>query len=481
MTLASSPGGAPRTALPRPLVLAVDRALIRCDLTIERLISYVKLNPGRLFDVLDWLWRGRAYVKSQLNERAPIDIETLPINEALATFARAEAAAGRPVYLASTLDAALSSRLEKRLPFVAGGITGRDVPSLGNALARRFPQDFDYAGSSAGDLAIWKHAGTAILVGASPHVQRRAAALVPISASLPAPSRARGLLQSLRLHQWVKNLLVFAPLVLGGQLGDMPALLATVATFFALGFTASSTYLINDILDVADDRRHWSKRERPIADGRLPASTAAAWAVAGLAAGLAIAAGVSWPALGVLLVYVALTLAYSLGLKRLPLVDGFVLAIQFTLRLALGVVAAQVPPSPWLFVFSMFLFTSLTLAKRHTELGRSSSVQGTSIAGRGYRAEDAPLVLAVGIAAGLGAVIILILYIIDDAFRQSFYGSTLWLWGFPPSVFLIICRIWLVTARGEMDDDPIKFLLTDRVSQELLAVLVTCFFFAWLV
>jgi 4-hydroxybenzoate polyprenyltransferase len=480
MTLASSPGGAPRSVQPRPLVLAVDRALISCDLTLERLIAYLKLNPRRLFDVLCWLWRGRAYVKEQLKERAPIDVETLPVNKALAAFARAEAAAGRPVYLASTLDAGLSSRLEKRLPFVAGGITGQDIRSLGDALARRFPQGFDYAAGSAGDLEIWKHAGAAILVGAPAHVERRAAALLPISTHIPAPSRFKNLLQSLRLHQWAKNLLVFAPIVLGGQLGDMPALLATVAAFFALGLAASSTYLLNDILDVVDDRRHWSKRERPIADGRLPASTAAAWACVGLAAGLAIAAGVSWPALAMLLVYVVLTLSYSLGLKRLPLVDGFVLATQFTLRLALGVVAAQVPPSPWLFVFSMFLFTSLSLAKRYTELDRSSSVQGMKIAGRGYRAEDAPLVLAVGIAAGLAAVVIIILYIIDDAFRQSFYGSTLWLWGFPPLIFLVICRIWLVTARGEMDDDPVKFLLTDRVSQGLLAVLVTCFFFAWL-
>jgi len=185
-------------------------------------------------------------------------------------------------------------------------------------------------------------------------------------------------------------------------------------------------------------------------------------------------------ALSVLLLYVALTLSYSLGLKRLPLIDGLVLATQFTLRLALGVVAAQVPPSPWLFVFSMFLFTSLSLAKRYTELGRLGMAQGTQIAGRGYRTEDAPLVLAIGVAAGLGAVIIVILYIIEDAFRQSFYGSTASLWGFPPLVFLLVCRIWLVTVRGEMHDDPVKFMLADRASQSLLAVLVTCFFLAWL-
>jgi 4-hydroxybenzoate polyprenyltransferase len=385
------------------------------------------------------------------------------------------------VYLASTLDAALSSRLEKRLPFVAGGITGKDIRSLGDALARRFPQGFDYAAAgSAGDLEIWKHAGAAILVGASPRVQRRAAALVPVSASIPRPSRFQGLLTSLRLHQWVKNLLVFAPIVLGGQLGDMHSLLATVAAFFALCLVVSSTYLINDILDVADDRRHWSKRERPIAKGLLSASAASGWAAVGLAAGLTLAAAISLSVLGVLLLYVALTLSYSLGLKRLPLIDGLVLATQFTLRLALGVAAAQVPPSPWLFVFSMFLFTSLSLAKRYTELGRLGMIEGTQIAGRGYRTEDTPLVLAIGVAAGLGAVVIVILYIIEDAFRQSFYGSTVSLWGFPPLVFLLVCRIWLVTVRGEMHDDPVKFMLADRVSQSLLAILVMCFFLAWL-
>jgi hypothetical protein len=128
----------------------------------------------------------------------------------------------------------------------------------------------------------------------------------------------------------------------------------------------------------------------------------------------------------------------------------------------------------------MFLFMSLSLAKRHTELSRAHAARGTTIAGRGYRAEDAPLVLAVGMAAGTAAVVIIILYIIEDAFRQSFYGRTLWLWGFPPLVFLLICRVWLVTARGEMNDDPVRFMLADRASQGVLAVLVACFALAWL-
>ena len=488
MTLASRPEGEDRheerrAEAARPLIIAVDRTLINCDLARETLVTYLKLNPGRFFDVLGWLWRG--CVKHRLAEQVPVDVTVLPVNDTLVAFAEAEAAAGRRVFLAMSAESPLGGQLKKRFPFIEGIIAAGNredpnAPALADVLARRFPEGFEYAGSSVADLDVWRRASSAILVGASPRVQRCAAALVPISASIPRPSRFQGVLASLRLHQWVKNLLVFAPIVLGGQLGDMRSLLATVAAFLALGLVASSTYLINDILDVADDRRHWSKRERPIAKGLLSASAASIWAAIGLAAGLTLAAAISLSVLGVLLLYVVLTLSYSLGLKRLPLIDGLVLATQFTLRLALGVAAAQVPPSPWLFVFSMFLFTSLSLAKRYTELGRLGMVQGTQIAGRGYRTEDAPLVLAIGVAAGLGAVIIVILYIIEDAFRQSFYGSTASLWGFPPLVFLLVCRIWLVTVRGEMHDDPVRFMLADRVSQSLLAILVMCFFLAWL-
>jgi 4-hydroxybenzoate polyprenyltransferase len=474
-------------AAPRPLVVGVDRTLVSCDLTLETSIAYLKADPRRAFRMLGWLCRGRTHLQRELSRRVPVDVDTLPVNEALRKFAETEAASGRDVFLASAMPWPLGEQLEKRFPFVKGtveiAVPGNDTANaraMAEALAQRFPQGFDYAGTSNADLEIWRHSGAAILVGASPQAERRAAALAPVFARIPRPPRFRGLVKSLRLHQWAKNLLVFAPLVLGGKLYELDALLATVVAFLAMGLVASSTYILNDIFDVADDRRHWSKRDRPIARGELPASSAAGWSGAGLVTGFALAAAVSWPALAVLLLYVALTLAYSLGLKRLPLIDGLVLATLYTLRLALGVAAAQVPPSPWLFVFSMFLFMSLSLAKRHTELSRAHAARGTTIAGRGYRAEDAPLVLAVGMAAGTAAVVIIILYIIEDAFRQSFYGRTLWLWGFPPLVFLLICRVWLVTARGEMNDDPVRFMLADRASQGVLAVLVACFALAWL-
>lgn len=291
---------------------------------------------------------------------------------------------------------------------------------------------------------------------------------------------ARDLVASLRLRHWIKNALVFVPLVLGGRLSESEPLTSVVIAFFAIGLAASAGYLVNDLLDAPDDRRHWSKKDRPIARGALPAPLVISATAALHAGGFALAVFISWQAAGVLLAYVLLSLAYSHGMKRVALLDGFVLACLFTLRLALGVVAAQVPPSPWLFVFSMFLFSSLTYAKRLTELQRGVAHMDDTFASRGYCPEDKPLLLSLGVAAGIGSVIILTLYIIEDAFRQSFYGNTAWLWSLPPIVFLLICRIWLKTARGKMHDDPVAFVLGDRVSLGLLMMLGMCFYMAWM-
>jgi 4-hydroxybenzoate polyprenyltransferase len=188
--------------------------------------------------------------------------------------------------------------------------------------------------------------------------------------------------------------------------------------------------------------------------------------------GVAVAAG--------LLLYVACTLAYSLGIKRLPILDGFMLAWLFTVRLGVGILASGAAPSPWLLVFSMFLFASLSFAKRHTEVATVLERGGTDVRGRGYRTVDLPLILAIGVATGMCAVLILVLYIIDDAFRQSFYGNAAWLWGFPAVLFLFISRVWLMCQRGQMDDDPVAFAVKDRPSLALAGVLTLCFAAAWI-
>lgn len=288
------------------------------------------------------------------------------------------------------------------------------------------------------------------------------------------------LAQSLRPHQCVKNLIVFVPVILGGRLTDLTEVTDTSVAFVALSLVASGTYLVNDIWDIADDQKHWSKRHRPIASGRLSAAIGLAAALVMIPAGVLIGTLLSWATGGMLLLYLAVTLCYTLRLKAIPFLDGLTLATLFTIRLGIGAVAADVPPSPWLFVFSMFLFSSLSYAKRYTELARAILLQDKHMNGRGYRLIDAPMVLTVGLATGIGAVMIMVLYIVEEAFRSSFYGSTSWLWGFPPLVFLFVVRIWLVSSRGEMNDDPVAFAIKDRICIALLGLLLVCFGFAWL-
>ena len=270
------------------------------------------------------------------------------------------------------------------------------------------------------------------------------------------------LLRSMRAHQWVKNVLVFVPLVLGGRALEPDAWIASLLGFAALSLTCSATYLINDLWDLEDDRRHRTKRWRPLANGELNKTYAVAMAAIGLTLGILLTALLGSAAVGVLLSYLAITLSYTFFLKRVALVDVFIIALLFTLRLVFGIIIVDVRLSPWLLVFSMFSFLSLSLAKRYTEVRQLGEHGHATALGRGYVAVDAPLVLAVGAAAALGAVLILILYLIEDAFPRDFYGSPQYLWGLPVVLFLFFGRIWLVSQRGELSDDPVEFALKDR-------------------
>ena len=270
--------------------------------------------------------------------------------------------------------------------------------------------------------------------------------------------------RSLRLYQWPKNALVFVPLVLGGKSADAHAWHIALVGFVALGLAASATYLINDLCDLEDDRKHWSKRNRPLAHGDLSIRAALLMAAVAGGASAALAVALGPRAMVGIAVYMAITLSYSLALKRLPILDVLVLAALFTLRLGLGIALTDVRLSPWLLTFSMFAFLSLSLAKRYTEIVSGAKLGGTATPGRGYLSVDAPLVLGLGTTSALCAVLIMILYLIEDAFPQAFYASPAWLWFLPAIMFLFFGRIWLVAQRGQLHDDPVVFVLKDASS-----------------
>lgn len=477
--------GAAASALP-PLVLDLDRTLIRTDLLHESVFAFLKHNPFGVFLMLLWALKGRAYLKQRLASAVTIDVDDLPVNDELVAYALAEKARGREIVLATAADSLLAMRIARRFPFIDKTLASDGQTNLKSAvkaerLAGLFPQGFVYAGDSRADLAVWKAAEGAVLVETGARVSRAAERLAAVEARFARPARLRVWLKAARPHQWAKNALVFLPLMLGGKMLDPSAWASAGLAFLALGILASATYLLNDLWDVADDRRHWSKRNRPLASGRLAISEAVVAIPVALAVSFALASLLGPAVVAVLTGYLALTCAYSFAIKRKPILDAFTLAVLFTLRLVLGAVAVGVVASPWLLVFSMFLFASLSFAKRNTEVQRLVEKGGSGkVGGRGYFTTDAPFIMAMGVATGVGSVVILVLYLTQDALAADFYSDSIWLWAMPAVLFLWVSRIWMLCFRGDLNDDPVAFAMKDPKSLILAAGLGVAFFLAWL-
>lgn len=460
-----------------PLVLDLDGALIRTDILFETFVAYVRENPLRLFQVAAWALRGRAVLKQKLAQAATLDVDGLPVTEDLVSYAAREAAHGRLVCLATATDIHVAHRFAERFPFItrvfaSDGETNLKSAAKAAALTDAFPDGFEYAGDSRADIAVWRAASRSIVVNASSGVLRAARAIREPAQVFARPKTGfRFVAKVLRLHQWAKNGLIFAPLMLGGLLFDASAWVLAGAGFLALSLLASATYLLNDLFDLADDRRHWSKSKRPLASGRLKIAHALLLIPAGMMSAYAIAAWIGPIAIVFLTAYLALTLAYSFRLKRIELLDAAVLATLFTLRLGFGVALASVALSPWLLVFSMFLFLSLSFAKRHVEVTRMEARGRKEAAGRGYKAGDGPMVAMIGAASGLAAVQVMVMYVMNEAYTAGTYTQPLMLWAVPPILFLWIARVWLLAQRGELDDDPVAFAVKDGPSLLLGAVL----------
>ena len=281
---------------------------------------------------------------------------------------------------------------------------------------------------------------------------------------------------ALRVHQWAKNLLIAVPVVLGGKASDAHVWQQIVLGIIALCCVASANYLVNDICDLANDRKHWSKKLRPLASGQLSVRTAGLLAAGSLAAGGLLTIYLGLAAFVALLIYIGVTTAYSLWIKRIPILDVFTLACLFTFRIAFGILLSGVRLSPWLLAFSMFVFLSLSLAKRNTELLGLARVARSEQLGRGYVVEDTALVLAFGVTAALAAVLTFIFYLVEDALPKGVYAYPTVLWAGPPILFLFLARLWLLSQRGQMRDDPVAFALKDWPSL-LLGLLLSAVFF----
>jgi len=456
-----------------PLVLDLDGTLLRTDLLLEAMLQFVRQRPLHMLMLLFWACRGIAYLKHQLAVRTDISIQLLPVNEALVAYARGAAEAGRTVVVATAASGILAQKVCSRFAFIGESLNSCEAINLkgerkAEALNARFPDGYAYAGDARADLQVWKDARFGVFAGSQADLLRRMQQVTTLEAdfSVRAPT-LKTWVRALRIHQWAKNGLLFLPMLLAGHMMDLASWAVCFAGLVAMGLTASATYLINDLFDLEADRQHWSKRSRALASGAIGIKQAIAVSAVLLAGGLtlgALAGGL--PVLGLILIYCAATLGYSFYLKRVPLLDVTVLAGLFTLRLALGAALAEVRLSSWLMVFSMFLFLSLALAKRSTEIGKklAAGSAGVAMHGRGYLSADAPLVAAIGVSSAVAAVVIMVLYLINEAFSDSLYRFPELLWAAPVLIGLWLGRIWLLCGRGLLNDDPVAFAVGDRIS-----------------
>jgi 4-hydroxybenzoate polyprenyltransferase len=320
---------------------------------------------------------------------------------------------------------------------------------------------FAYVGNSRSDLAIWQAAAGGVCVNARPAVARAAARATVIERSFVAEkSWPAALLRAIRPHQWAKNLLVFVPLVAARAIGDLTGWVDALVMLVAFCCTASSIYLVNDLIDLAADRQHPNKRRRPFASGDLPLHigliTAPLLMLTGFGLGLAVGA------LPVLVCYAAASCVYSLWLKSRSLVDVFLLAALYTMRLVAGGVATGYHVSLWLLAFSSFLFLSLAMVKRVAELMTLPQGEKQRAAGRSYRAEDRQIIELMGVASSFVASLVLALYVQSELTAIDHRPTLSWI--IVPLVLFWECRIWLAVPRGRMNDDPVVFAARDWVS-----------------
>jgi 4-hydroxybenzoate polyprenyltransferase len=460
-----------------PLCVDLDGTLIRTDLLWESLFAFAGHSPEKLGLVFGWLLKGKAQLKKKLAESVDLNVAYLPYNATFVEWLVEQRAAGRRLVLATASDEILAHRVAAHLGIfdellASNGTLNLKGRNKAKVLHQRFGGAFDYAGNSAADWEIWRECRQIIAVDTSGPLTRRLAKTNRLTDQFhTAKSKTTVWLRALRLHQWIKNILIFLPIIAAHKALDRDRLLPTVIAFFAFSLAASASYLGNDLVDLAADRIHPRKRFRPIAAGDVRIPAAAAASVALFAAGVALAADTGSLIVAALVFAYALTsFTYSMSLKKIALLDVYTLSGLYTARIVVGSAAGRVPLSGWFLSFSIFLFLSLGFAKRAAELHRVIIAHAPpQVPGRGYSATDFLPVMCFGIASAFAAALVLALYM-QSAIVQALYRHPQLLWAIFPICLYWLTRVWLLAERGELQEDPISFAVKDRTTWLLLAL-----------
>jgi len=481
-----------------PLCVDLDGTLVKSDTLYDSALALARQHPAKLLELPKWLGEGKAALKRHITAAVTLDVAHLPYNRELVQYLEQQHAAGRPIYLATAADHGLANRVAEHLGIFTGVLASDGAVNLAgkNKLAAfrgHFGDNFCYIGNASPDLPLLTCCVEPMVANpfASLSAGLRRAKVAPVRTFNDKAPTLKAWLKAIRLHQWAKNVLIFLPLLLAHRM-DAGLIAGSLVAFLSFGLCASATYIVNDLLDLEADRKHLRKRRRPFAAGDLSALSGVlvvgAFLLASLVLALvlprvvaAISPGHALPIpYGFLLwlaIYAVTTSAYSFVLKRKVLVDVIVLSGLYTIRIIAGSAATAVQISPWLAAFSIFFFLSLAFVKRFAELESLRQRGAAPANGRGYLVSDIEQLRSFGSASGYVSVFVLTLYI-SNLEAAHLYTHTRRLWLLLPILLLWISRLWLLASRGQLDEDPVVYAITDRRSLMLGVLVVAVVLFA---
>lgn len=459
------------------LVVDLDGTLLRSDMLFESFWSAFGRDWRSPFLSIVALTGGRASLKRHLAGASAIEASTLPYDPKVIDFVESWRESGGRTALITASDNDFAQAISAHLGIfdeVHGSDGKRNLKGerKGEFLEERFgPKGFAYMGDAKADLPVWKRAAKAITVNAPAALRREAEHVCESAEHMVTDAKSiTPYIKALRPHQWLKNTLVFLPMLAAHQLDSQTFLLSLFA-FVCFSLVASSVYVLNDLLDLAADRAHPHKKMRPFASGSIPIAHGT-WMAAGLLVlGALLSISISPAFVLVMAAYYLLTLGYSLHLKRRIVIDICVLAGLYTARIIAGGVANGIPLSVWLLAFSVFFFLSLAAVKRQAELIDNAERGNLKASGRGYHVDDLPIISMIAIGAGYVSVLVMTLYVNSPSVVEL-YARPEALWGVCAVLLYWITRTVMVAHRGSMHDDPVVYAAKDRISQMCLLIIL---------
>jgi 4-hydroxybenzoate polyprenyltransferase len=468
------------------LFVDLDNTFVSTDILFELILKMIKKSPFNLFYLFVWLFKGKAYLKDKLANNYDIDVDTLPYNVNVLQYLNENKSKWERIVLATGTNELVANKIYKNNSSIFSDVlSSNDKTNLigKNKLAAiniyLKGKSFDYIGDSISDLKIWRAASNAIVVDPSLIVNLKIRNIknMMIISTKNKKNRLKSWFRLIRIHQWMKNLLLFLPLIMSHLFFDFKVIFINLIAFFSFSLIASSGYIINDFMDIDSDRKDSHNKHRPIASGTISIRDSFITFIFLVVFGFTLSI-FKLPFLFTifLLSYLFISLVYTFFLKKIVIIDVIILSLLYNIRIISGGIATTIAISPWLLMFSTFFFMNLAFMKRYIWLDKVKS-KDMNLSVRGYLKSDKSIIKSAGIASGFISIIIFLSYIHSDHIK-SLYSQPYVLWLIIPLLFYFITRLWVITNRGIMHKDPVIFILKDYPSYTLLFIIIIIFIIA---